>query len=147
MREGTNVSARCWQARHTKRLLGVPPENGLRGASENAIESPRNYLLACSRLSGNWTRSKAICCHTECIKRLRYEDGPIIFRQPSRLGCNRFGRSPRWVKVKNPNAPAVKREAEEDWGRRIVRTRVRLSRRGDGRGDARRRSPVPGFGA
>jgi len=23
--------------------------------------------------------------------------------------------SPRWVKVKNPNAPTVKREAEEDW--------------------------------
>jgi hypothetical protein len=22
-----------------------------------------------------------------------------------------------WVKVKNPKAPAVKREAEEDWGR------------------------------
>jgi integrase len=26
-------------------------------------------------------------------------------------------RPPHWVKVKNPNAPAVKREAEEDWGR------------------------------
>jgi hypothetical protein len=25
-------------------------------------------------------------------------------------------RSKYWVKVKNPNAPAVKREAEEDWG-------------------------------
>jgi hypothetical protein len=25
-------------------------------------------------------------------------------------------RSPNWVKVKNPNAPAVKRGAEEDWG-------------------------------
>jgi hypothetical protein len=22
-----------------------------------------------------------------------------------------------WLKTKNPNAPAVKREAEEDWGR------------------------------
>ena len=28
-----------------------------------------------------------------------------------------FGLSPRWVKVKNPNAPAVKRKAEEVWGR------------------------------
>jgi hypothetical protein len=27
------------------------------------------------------------------------------------------GRSPHWVKVKKPKAPAVKREAEEDWGR------------------------------
>jgi hypothetical protein len=25
------------------------------------------------------------------------------------------GRSAYWIKVKNPNAPAVKREAEEDW--------------------------------
>ena len=27
------------------------------------------------------------------------------------------GRSPDWLKMKNPDAPAVKREAEEDWGR------------------------------
>jgi hypothetical protein len=30
----------------------------------------------------------------------------------------RSGRSPDWLKMKNPNAPAVKREAEEDWGRK-----------------------------
>jgi ATP-dependent DNA ligase len=29
----------------------------------------------------------------------------------------RSGRSPDWLKMKNPTAPAVKREAEEDWGR------------------------------
>ena len=35
-----------------------------------------------------------------------------------RLGsAYRSGRSPHWVKVKNPQASAVKREAEEDWGR------------------------------
>jgi ATP-dependent DNA ligase len=28
----------------------------------------------------------------------------------------RSGRSPGWLKMKNPNAPAVKREADEDWG-------------------------------
>ena len=55
-------------------------------------------------------------------------DGAIVFREACRLGCEgivskrlgsiyRRGRSPLWVKVKNPNAPAVKREAEEDWGR------------------------------
>jgi hypothetical protein len=27
------------------------------------------------------------------------------------------GRSRDWLKMKNPNAPAVKREAEEDWAR------------------------------
>ena len=30
----------------------------------------------------------------------------------------RSGRSPHWIKSKNPNAPAVKREAEEDWRKR-----------------------------
>jgi bifunctional non-homologous end joining protein LigD len=54
------------------------------------------------------------------------EDGAIAYREACRLGCEgivsrrigslyRSGRSPHWVKVKNPNAPAVKREAEEDW--------------------------------
>jgi hypothetical protein len=28
----------------------------------------------------------------------------------------RSGRSRDWLKMKNPNAPAVRREAEEDWG-------------------------------
>jgi ATP-dependent DNA ligase len=33
-----------------------------------------------------------------------------------RLGSPyRGGRSAHWLKVKNPAAPAVKREAEEDW--------------------------------
>jgi hypothetical protein len=30
----------------------------------------------------------------------------------------RSGRSPDWLKMKNPEALAVKREAEEDWSRR-----------------------------
>jgi ATP-dependent DNA ligase len=35
-----------------------------------------------------------------------------------RLGSRyRFGRSKDWLKFKNPAAPAVKREAEEDWGK------------------------------
>ena len=35
-----------------------------------------------------------------------------------RLGSRyRSGRSPDWLKFKNPEAPAVKREAEEDWAR------------------------------
>jgi bifunctional non-homologous end joining protein LigD len=55
------------------------------------------------------------------------EDGAIVFREACKLGCEgivskrlgspyRSGRSAHWVKVKNPKAPAVKREAEEDWG-------------------------------
>jgi hypothetical protein len=52
------------------------------------------------------------------------EDGAVVYREACRLGCEgivskrlgspyRSGRSPRWVKVKNPKAPAVKREADQ----------------------------------
>jgi ATP-dependent DNA ligase len=56
------------------------------------------------------------------------KDGPLVFVQACRLGLEgivakrrnsayRSGRSPDWIKSKNPAAPAVRREAEEDWGR------------------------------
>jgi bifunctional non-homologous end joining protein LigD len=56
------------------------------------------------------------------------EDGALVYDAACQLGCEgivskrlgspyRCGRSAHWVKVKNPKAPAVKREAEEDWGR------------------------------
>ena len=57
------------------------------------------------------------------------DEGPIVFRHACTLGVEgivpkrkgsryRSGRSPDWIKCKNPDSPAVKREAEEDWGRR-----------------------------
>jgi bifunctional non-homologous end joining protein LigD len=55
------------------------------------------------------------------------EDGPLVFHHACKLGLEgivskredsryRSGRSPHWIKSKNPNAPAVKRETEEEWG-------------------------------
>jgi bifunctional non-homologous end joining protein LigD len=62
------------------------------------------------------------------------EDGAIVYREACRLGCEgivskrfgssyRSGRSPHWLKIKNPKSPAVKREAEEDWGSKSWRRR------------------------
>jgi bifunctional non-homologous end joining protein LigD len=56
-------------------------------------------------------------------------DGAIIFKHVCKLGCEgivskrlgssyRSGRSQHWIKVKNPKAPAVKREADVEWGGR-----------------------------
>ena len=53
--------------------------------------------------------------------------GSLVFAHTCKLGLEgivskrrnspyRSGRSPDWIKSKNPAAPAVKREAEEDWG-------------------------------
>jgi hypothetical protein len=55
-------------------------------------------------------------------------DGETVFRHACTLGLEgivskrkdstyRSGRSLDWLKIKNADAPAVKREAEEDWGR------------------------------
>jgi hypothetical protein len=33
------------------------------------------------------------------------------------ISLYRSGRSPDWLKMKNPACEAVRREAEEDWGR------------------------------
>jgi hypothetical protein len=42
---------------------------------------------------------------------------PAKAADEKRLGSPyRSGRSRHWVKSKNPAAPAVKREAEEEWG-------------------------------
>ena len=53
-------------------------------------------------------------------------EGAMIYKHACALGCEgivskrvgslyRAGRSAHWLKIKNPAAPAVKREAEEDW--------------------------------
>jgi bifunctional non-homologous end joining protein LigD len=55
-------------------------------------------------------------------------DGETVFRHACKLGLEdivskrkdsmyRFGPSPDWLKMKNPAAPAMKREADEDWGK------------------------------
>ena len=53
-------------------------------------------------------------------------DGSIVFHHACKLGCEgivckrlgslyRSGRPSDWIIVKNPAAPAVTRETEEDW--------------------------------
>ena len=59
---------------------------------------------------------------------LEHADGDVVFCHACKMGLERMvstrlgsryraGLSPDWLKFKNPAAPAVKREAEEDWGR------------------------------
>jgi bifunctional non-homologous end joining protein LigD len=56
-------------------------------------------------------------------------DGETVFRHACKLGLEdivskrkdsayRSGRSPDWLKMKNAHAPAVKREEEEEWGKK-----------------------------
>jgi hypothetical protein len=61
-------------------------------------------------------------------EQLEHPEAEVVFRHACKTGLEgivskrlgsryRSGRSPDWLKFKNPHAPAVKREAEEDWGR------------------------------
>jgi bifunctional non-homologous end joining protein LigD len=70
-------------------------------------------------------------------------DGATIFEHACALGCEgivskrlgspyRSGRVNHWLKIKNPAAPAARREAEEDWG----------NRRGTRGGSRHRRHPL-----
>ena len=60
---------------------------------------------------------------------LEHDDGVLVFRHACKLGLEGIvskrkdcpiapGRSPDWLKMKNPDAPAVKREAEEEWDKK-----------------------------
>ena len=65
--------------------------------------------------------------HSALVVNEHFEgDGAIVFREACRLGCEgivskrlgspyRSGRTQHWIKVKNPKAPTIKREAEEEW--------------------------------
>src|SRR5262249_13403704 len=68
------------------------------------------------------------CLGLQLNEHLEHEDGAVVFRHACKMGLEgivskrlgssyRSGRSADWLKTKNPDAPAVKREAEEDWGR------------------------------
>jgi ATP-dependent DNA ligase len=57
---------------------------------------------------------------------LEHPEGAVVFQHACKMGLEgivskrlgsryRSRRSPDWLKFKNPDAPAVKREAEEDW--------------------------------
>ncbi len=59
---------------------------------------------------------------------LEFDDGEAVFHHACRMGLEgivskrkdstyRSGRSPDWLKMKNSACEAVRREAEEDWGR------------------------------
>jgi ATP dependent DNA ligase domain len=59
-------------------------------------------------------------------------DGPTVFAHACKMGLEgivskrkdsayRSGRSPDWLKMKNPDAPAVTRETEEDWSKECQR--------------------------
>jgi hypothetical protein len=104
-----------------------------RGEIPSAKRScPASATCAASRSRSARRRSQASCAKSRpgvrLNEHLEHPKGHVVFREACKLGVERhrleapwlalfFCRSPDWLKFKNPAAPAVKREAEEDWGR------------------------------
>ena len=86
-----------------------------------AIEILKAMLMSVIRNAGAGLH---LCDHTD-------KPGDVVFAHACTLGCEgivskRLGskywpgptKCSDWIKVKNPAAPEVKREAEEDWSKR-----------------------------
>ena len=71
-------------------------------------------ISLCASGAGWWAGNRA--AHT-CKMGL---EGIVSKRKDSRY---RSGRAPDWLRMKNPNAPEVTREAEEDWGETVTYSR------------------------
>ena len=71
------------------------------------------YALDLLELNGADLRREPIEVRKATLASILRLEGIVSKRLGSRY---RSGRSPDWLKFKNPDAPAVKREAEEDWG-------------------------------
>jgi hypothetical protein len=88
------------------RIHGFPRGGGLRRLDVG-------QLPCCRRLTRPTLDRDGRCCTSRQITKI--VTGGIVSK---RLGSPYVpGRSRHWVKSKNPQPPAVKREEEEDWGR------------------------------
>ena len=108
------------------RILARRDGSGVRLFTRHGNDFTHRFPLAVAAVSALPGRSGP---HPGIVLNEHYDgDGDIVFKHACKLGCEgivskrlgsayRSGRSPHWLKVKNPKAPAVKREAEEDWGR------------------------------
>jgi ATP-dependent DNA ligase len=79
--------------------------------------------------------------HGVCLnEHLEHDCGLTVFQHACKMGLEgivskrlgsryRSGRSPDWLKFKNPQAPAVRREAEEDLGATIEQRLFHVRRR------------------
>jgi len=92
----------------------------------NGTDLPREPIEVRKRTLGSILRKSRLGVRLN--EHPEHPEGAVVFQHACKMGLEgivskglgsryRSGRSPDWLKFKNPSAPAVKREAEEDWGR------------------------------
>jgi hypothetical protein len=107
----------------TESRFGRTPSR--RHADPGDMTAHRWHKRTAARPGTRRSRSQAAEGETDCVDHPSDARAPLQPLPPHphrsvmvRLDSHyRSGRSPDWLKMKNSDAPAVKREAEEDWGR------------------------------
>jgi hypothetical protein len=105
----------------------------LKGATKSQIEQAmRGHVLAGAELIDRIKRSVSGRTTERPLCRAR----ATISNQDRRRKCAKdtgikLGRVDHWLKVKNPAAPAVKREAEEELGQQAMESRSAITRRAE----------------
>jgi bifunctional non-homologous end joining protein LigD len=123
------------------RIIARKDGEGMRLYSRPGNDFTRSFPLIVEALARLRSRSciidgEAVACDDNGLAsfdRIRYRRyDASVSSTPSTYACKmglegivskrkgsayRSGRSPDWLKMKNPNAAAVTREAEEDWGK------------------------------
>jgi hypothetical protein len=102
----------------TSPRISPRPSRSRDGGVLRTIGEAVTYMLALPPARGElcqrWRRATKPILEQADVAAVGHLEGIVSKRLGSRY---RSGRSPDWLKFKNPEAPAVKREAEEDWGR------------------------------
>src|SRR5215475_5192291 len=122
------------------RLMARRDPTGIRLLTRNGHDWAPRYPLIVEAVDRLKVRSclidgEAVACDKNG---LLAHDGESVFRHACKMGLEgivskrlgsryRSGRSKDWLKFKNPDAPAVKREAEEEWPKEKWRTVLALT--------------------
>jgi hypothetical protein len=98
---GQHAPRRGHSRRTTSRCRG-------RGRVAQLLDNAQISLQPCEHLHSDGAEIFLHACQLGC-------EGIVCKRLGSRYGA---GRTDHWINVKNPAAPAVQREADEDWSTR-----------------------------
>src|SRR5262249_47803680 len=120
--EGLDLLLFCGIALHVKIIAFSPRLTTFHASGVPCL------TMFCASVAPRLTTKLLKGSHLSLVLNEHFEEaGESVFSAACQLGCegivskrlgspDRSGRSPNWVKVKYPKAPAVRREAEEDWG-------------------------------
>jgi ATP-dependent DNA ligase len=115
------------EIRHDRyRLLAQRDGERVRLFTRNGYDWSDRFALIVAAVGALSARTCTI--DGEALNRVAEEPGDVVYKHPCVIGCegivskrrsSRYvsGRSEHWRNVKNPTAPAVKREREEEWGK------------------------------